>query len=980
MRQTLALLLFFIGFSLTSLAQDIRLAHIDPFIGTGGHGHTHPSATAPFGMVQLGPDTRKEGWDGCSGYHYSDSTLYGFSHTHLSGTGVSDYSDILIRPLTGPEDLSETVDFLKFTEKAEAGYYSVQLKNGIECSFTADERVGVHYYSMPDREDHIAYFLLDLRYRDQTLRQGASLSKDAEGSPYVSIHRISKGWANEQSLYASLHVESPLIHISGLTEFEEGRYLLQIEMPRPTTMEAGKEQDIYPSQVMFAVSLSGVDKKGAENNYKAWKDSQAVGDMGWINSFAWTKAKTQLEWQSELNRAQVSGGSEAQKRIYATALYHAFSVPNLWSDADGRYRGMDNAIYQDSEQPHYTVFSLWDTYRTAHPLYLLTQPERALDFIETMLDHYDQTGRLPVWELAANETNCMIAYHSVSVIADAIAKGFLVDIDRALTAMIGTAEADVFGLPTYRDQGYLSLQDESESVSKTLEYAYDDACIAWTADKAGKDSIAEHFWQRSQAWISLLDPETGLARPRDNGAFLKRYEPREVNNNFTEANAWQYSFSPIHDLKRWQEMLSQSGFALESQLDALFDASSQTVGRDQADITGLIGQYAHGNEPSHHIAWLYAATAHPEKGHARVREILETMYSDQNNGYQGNEDCGQMSAWYVMSSWGLYPLVPGEAQYALSAPIWEKVHLPKVGSEGIAFTRRGHGSYLTGWAPNDRVLNSELPSYQTYLSQSELEAHTEHVFFTSTAIPELEKTWSTYANVHRFVDRRDLDLIPAPQINVPRRFEGSTSATITYPFRRNNAQTIPISESRTLNIMSEGMHSSAAHTTKKPNNWSVQVLSGTPNPQYNPGVSALIDGVRGDADWRKGEWFGLQGQDLIVLISPPAAERFKHLDIDLSLLHDQRSWIAYPKRIEMYLIKDNGQEWLAAWSDYDEIQDIPAEIMHWKSDYSQSAPWWNQPKISGIRFEFKNAGVLPDWHLGAGGETFIFIDEISIQE
>ena len=979
MQKTLATLVVLSAFAFSSSAQEIRTSHIDPFIGTGGHGHTHPSATAPFGMVQLGPDTRKEGWDGCSGYHYTDSTLYGFSHTHLSGTGVSDYSDILIRPLTGPEDLAETVGFLKASEKAEAGYYSVFLQNGIECSFTASERVGIHSYVMPDRADYRAYFLLDLTYRDRTLKQGATVARDAQGLPYVAIHRISEGWARQQSVYASLHLESPFMRISGLTEFEEGRYILEIDLPRPKAMTSSKEVEIYPPHVQLSVALSGVDPEGAEGNYQSWRTGLPVANKGWTNPFTWTRAQTQEAWQAELDRAQVKGGSEAQKRIYATALYHAFSVPNLWSDADGRYRGMDNAIHQDPEHPHYTVFSLWDTYRTAHPLYLLTQPERAMDFIETMLDHYDQTGRLPVWELAANETNCMIGYHSVSVIADAIAKDFPVDVDRALKAMIGTAESDVFGLPTYREQGYLSIQDESESVSKTLEYAYDDACIAWTAAKAGKDSIADHFWQRSQAWISLLDPETGLARPRDNGTFLKRYEPREVNNNFTEANAWQYSFSPIHDLKRWQDMLAQSGFSLEGQLDALFNAPSQTVGRDQADITGLIGQYAHGNEPSHHIAWLYAATGHPEKGQARVREILETMYSDQPDGYQGNEDCGQMSAWYVMSSWGLYPLVPGEAQYALAAPLWESVHLPKVGADGVTFNRIGQGPYLEGRLPKNQLLSSEVPTYHTYLSQADLEVQPEHYFLTRSAIPEFEKNWSTYANIHTYVDRRDLDLLPAPRIEVARRFEGSTTASVWMtPSLQAPAQRI-VTESQSIQISSEPGHSSTAYTTKKPNDWSVRVLEGQPNPQYSPGEAALIDGVRGDVDWRKGEWFGLQGQDLSVLVTPPTPKRFKRLEVDLSLLHDQRSWITYPKRVEMYLIKANGEEWLAALSDYEEIEDIPAEVMHWRTDYMDQGPRM-RPKIAGIRFVFKNAGPLPDWHLGAGGETFIFIDEISIQE
>ena len=338
-----------------------------------------------------------------------------------------------------------------------------------------------------------------------------------------------------------------------------------------------------------------------------------------------------------------------------------------------------------------------------------------------------------------------------------------------------------------------------------------------------------------------------------------------------------------------------------------------------------------------------------------------------------------MSAWYVMSSWGLYPLVPGEAQYALAAPLWESVHLPKVGADGVTFNRIGQGPYLEGRLPKNQLLSSEVPTYHTYLSQADLEVQPEHYFLTRSAIPEFEKNWSTYANMHPFVDRRDLDLLPAPRIEVARRFKGSTTASVWMtPSAPAPAQRI-VTESQSIQISSEPGHSSTAYTTKKPNDWSVRVLEGQPNPQYNRGEAALVDGVRGDVDWRKGEWFGLQGQDLSVLVTPPTPKRFKRLEVDLSLLHDQRSWITYPKRVEMYLIKANGEEWLAAWSDYEEIEDIPAEIMHWRTDYMDQGPRM-RPKIAGIRFVFKNAGPLPDWHLGAGGETFIFIDEISIQE
>ena len=470
--------------SLAATAQ-ITVRDIDPFIGTGGHGHTHPAATAPFGMVQIGPDTRREGWDGCSGYHATDTTVWGFSHTHLSGTGVGDYGDFLFKPWSGPF-ADQPVGFYKHSERAAAGYYGVTLTNGTKAEFAAAERGGFHRYSFA--ADSKPEIWIDLNYRDRVLRASAHL----EGS-VLHLQRVSQAWAREQHAYLAV-----LLPAGAKVTIMDSLHV-QVQLPKNT--------------VELAVGFSGTDAQGAQRNLRTTLASSRNFD-------GCTSRSSQL-WQAELDRAQVTGGSAAQRRIYATALYHAFSVPNLWSDADGRYRGMDGRIHIDVDHAHYTVFSLWDTYRTAHPLYALVQPERTRDFIATMLDMYDQSGRLPVWELAGNETNCMIAYHSVSVLADAHAKGYEIDSERLLKAMVTTAQTPVFGIPNYRSNGYLSIQDESESVSKTLEYSYDDATIAWTAARLGRDDVAEQFWRRSLGWVSLLDPETGLMRPRDNGALSR---------------------------------------------------------------------------------------------------------------------------------------------------------------------------------------------------------------------------------------------------------------------------------------------------------------------------------------------------------------------------------------------------------------------------------------------------------------------------
>ena len=912
----------FTGLSLAAFSQ-ISVTHIDPFIGTGGHGHTHPAATAPFGMVQIGPDTRREGWDGCSGYHFTDSTVWGFSHTHLSGTGVGDYGDFLFKPWGGPF-ADSPVAFDKSSERAIAGTYSVRLTNGTQAEFTAAERGGFHRYQYA--EDQSPELWIDLNYRDRVLRASARL----EGS-VLHLKRVSQGWAKEQHAYLAV-----LLPVGATVDIVDSLHV-RISLPSRSAE--------------LAVGFSGTDGQGAQRNLRTTLASS--------RNFEGCAARSSTLWQAELDRAQVTGGSAAQKRIYATALYHAFSVPNLWSDADGRYRGMDGRIHSDADHAHYTVFSLWDTYRTAHPLYALIQPERTQDFIATMLDHFDQSGRLPVWELAANETDCMIAYHSVSVLADAHAKGYEMDSERLLKAMVATAQTPVFGIPIYRTNGYLSIQDESESVSKTLEYSYDDATIAWTAARLGRGDVAEQFWRRSQGWVSLLDPETGLMRPRDNGDFMQRFEPREVNSHYTEANAWQYSFAPVHDLARWQRMLATQGRSLEGQLDALFAAPSATVGREQADITGLIGQYAHGNEPSHHIAWLYAATERPDKGHERIREVLETMYSDQPDGYQGNEDCGQMSAWYVMSSWGLYPLVPGEARYALGAMHWDRVELRATGLH-TDLKRVGSGVLFKGYehSSNPRQL----------LSQSFLD-HDDLIQSQSLAMHHAESAskLSPYRNVEHYIAG---EIRPAPRIRVARRFETETTAWI-------DGVEETLSESRRLE-RGDGLtqHRSVALSTKKPNDWTAQITSGNPNPQYNPGSASIVDGVFGDVDWRKGEWTGVQGEDLVVDLRSSTKRAGKEIEVEIGLLKDIKSWIALPSTIEVVAHFANGQSSTGSIDLQSRaLSEEPSTILR----SLVVLKFRKKSELTSVTIRLVNPGSMPEWHPGKGGASFIFLDEITLR-
>ncbi|MFY9320759.1 glycoside hydrolase domain-containing protein, partial [Lentibacter algarum] len=442
MRNWTLLLALFIGLQLS--AQDAEwtsIKDINPFIGTGGHGHTHPSAQAPFGMIQLGPNTRYDGWDGCSGYHYTDSAMYGFTCTHLSGTGVSDYGDLLMLPYSSPTKEGDHIKFFKEDEHAQAGYYACILDDGTRIEATAGDRVGKLRLHFPRNSS--PGIMVDLNFRDRVLKQDFS----ALGAGKFEGRRISEGWAREQHFYFGFEV-SPAP--DSVWKLSPGVYWLSL--PEGTV------------DAEVSIGMSGTSEKGAWTNFFGEEAFRPFEDVF---------TETQEKWEKELAKSKVKSALPDQRAIFATALYHAYSVPNLWSDVDGSYRGQDNVIYRDTVNRHYTVFSLWDTYRTAHPLYTITQPERTQEFVYGMLDMYKQRGRLPIWELAGNETDCMIGYHSVSVLADAIAKGYHTDTALTIEAMRATAEMDVFGLDAYKEYGFLSIEDESESVSKTLEYAYD---------------------------------------------------------------------------------------------------------------------------------------------------------------------------------------------------------------------------------------------------------------------------------------------------------------------------------------------------------------------------------------------------------------------------------------------------------------------------------------------------------------------------
>jgi predicted alpha-1,2-mannosidase len=644
-------------------------AEVEPFIGTAAHGHTYPGATLPFGAVQLSPDTRPDpwDWDGCSGYHLGDPTIYGFSHTHLSGTGIPDGCDILLAPHSGEARLGNGRDgtpgygsrFDHASETAEPGFYSVLLKDfGIKAELTASERCGFHRYSYPPGRS--ARITLDLTHRDPVLDSGLRFLGDRE----LQGWRRSRSWAQDQTVYFVARFSRPFREW-GLAV--DGEYRPGLDRASGTRLEAHMAFGEAGGPLLVKVGISAVDLQGARRNL----DQELPG---W--DFEAVRGAATRAWNRQLSRVAIEGGAAAQRRAFYTALYHASLAPTLFQDVDGRYRGRDLKVHAGDGAGNYSVFSLWDTFRAEHPLLTLIDRKRTGDFLRTFLRQYEQGGRLPVWELWGNETDCMIGYHAVSVMADAILKGVdAVDPVRALEAMEHSAEEDRAGLGEYRRLGYIPVEADDQSVSRTLEYAYDDWCIAQVALKLGRTADWERYQARAGNYRNLFDPATGFFRGRlRDGSWWTPFDPFEINSNYTEANAWQYSCFVPQDMAGFMALHGGPG-AFARKLDALFDAPSTTTGRQQPDETGMIGQCAHGNEPSHHLAYLYAFAGEPWKTQAVVRRLQLEMYSDRPDGLVGNDDCGQMSAWYVLSALGLYAVTPGSTTYVIGSPLFPRATL-----------------------------------------------------------------------------------------------------------------------------------------------------------------------------------------------------------------------------------------------------------------------------------------------------------------
>ena len=654
--------------------------YADPMVGTGGHGHTFPGAVIPFGMVQLSPDTRLSGWDGCSGYHYSDKKIYGFSHTHLSGTGCSDYGDVMLMPTCGKPQFHHNKyasTFSHSNEKASPGYYSVKLdKYNVKAEFSITLRTGLHKYVFPKSSN--ANIILDLNHRDKLKHGEVNITSDHE----ITGMRLSSIWADSQYVYFVIQFSKP---------FKRSGILKNWVLHNSMKNAAGHHLKAYVSfeteegeAVYVKVGLSTVSIEGARKNLEA---EQA----GW--DFDKVRNNAKAAWNKELSKITIESADTAVMRTFYSSLYHAMIPPILNSDVDGKYRGRDLQIHQSDKFNFYTACSFWDTYRALHPLLTLIDRKRTADFVNSVLAVYQQRGLLPVWDLSGCETWGMIGYHVVSVINDAYQKGITgFDANLALEAMKHSATIDRKGLNKYfkmgplvtmasfyryaigwndyQRLGYIRCRRAIESVSKTQEYSYDDWCIAQTAKKLGKTDDYNFFIRRAQNYQHLLDTTTGFMRPRQKH-FLRIFDPYAVTIHYTEANPWQYSFACPQDLSGQMKMMGGRE-KLAAKLDSLFTTTSKLRGLPQHDITGLIGQYAHGNEPSHHIAYEFDYVGQPWKTQAMVRRIMNELYRAEPDGLSGNEDCGQMSAWYIFSAIGFYPVCPGADHYAIGSPVVDK--------------------------------------------------------------------------------------------------------------------------------------------------------------------------------------------------------------------------------------------------------------------------------------------------------------------
>lgn len=957
-------------------AQDLT-QYVDPRIGTDAHGHTFPGPSMPFGMVQLSPDTRLDGWDGCSAYHNSDHKIFGFSHTHLSGTGCSDYGDILMMPSIGISNFNNGSDnngygtsFNKSNEKVNCGLYSVSLDNGIQVRLTSTLRSGMHEYTFPPSSD--PWIIIDLAHRDKVKKAGFSeVIKNG-----VSGYRISSAWAREQHVYFALKTSADILS----TEYSADSLKLILHFARPSN-----------GRILIQCAISGVDEQGAQKNLQA----------EWQNfNFEKCMKENIASWNKLLSRINIETKDKRKKTIFYTSLYHTLLTPNLYQDIDNRYRGMDLKVHNgDPLNPRYTVFSLWDTYRAAHPLYQLVYPDYNKQFVLTFLGQYKEIGRLPVWELAANETYCMIGNHSIPVIADALLQAPDMYSPKEKNELIDAIEATLFhkdfsAQKSYRS-GYIPYSSTGESVSKTIEDALDYAAYEKLIERFGNKDQQDSLIYFSSYYKNVFNEKTGFFQAKNNHVFLTPFDPREVNHHYTEANAYQYLFGAHHDIPGLVECLSRAygvryhanayidrRIKLEQRLDSTFYTSSHMTGRDQSDITGMIGQYAHGNEPSHHYAYLYNYSGKTYKAQKILNRIMSELYSDSPDGLCGNEDCGQMSAWYVFSSMGFYPVVPFGGMYDLGIPQFQSIQINVPGKNAIVITteRKDGDAYVSNFNHNGKINQIRFPL-----------RYGDRLNYMMSIKPGMNVQ---EADINKWLQEEN-DFMPLTYVSEGDPIFGeNTSITLKCPYPGSeifyslgdNPKTylkyedpILITEKTVLNFRSCRKVEDKNDCTPwlrsefkpRPRGYYLQLLTDYA-PQYSAGGRyALVDGQQGSTDYHDGLWQGTHGNDVELVIALEESWNKDIKAIELTALQDSRSWIILPKEVEVSVSLDNETYTLVNTLTHDVNPKDEKNQIH-------TFRYNNPEKFYYLKLKIKNSGNLGTEHLSSGEKSWIFIDEVKL--
>ncbi len=856
-------------------------------------------------------------------------------------------------------------------ETAKPGYYSVHMDDyGISAELTVTRRAGFHRYIFSKSDS--ARILIDLVHgiQDQTTDAGISIIDDRA----IAGYRCSTGWAKEHCVYFYAELSKPFSS-SGIVEGDvitmgkrngEGR-----------NIKAFAEYEVRSGdEIMVKVGISHTSLEGAKKNVKS-----EIPDW----DFDGIRTLAEEAWEQELRSVIIDDPSVRNKTVFYTALYRSFLAPNTLSDVDGSYVGMDREIHSvTTGNTMYTVFSLWDTFRALHPLFTIVQQKRTNEMIRALISKYEEHGLLPVWELASNETETMIGYHSIPVIADAFVKGLKdYDVETAYAAMKKSAIQKHHGLEFYKDMGFISADLDHESVSKTLEYAYDDWCIAIMAKRLGYEEDYRYYLERAKFYVNLFDPTTLFMRAKENGRWVEPFDPYSVSGHYTEANAWQYSFFVPQDVGG---LIARMGgdVAFIGRLDKLFTAETELTGWFQPDITGLIGQYAHGNEPSHHIAYLYNFAGAPWKTQERVHEILTTQYSELPDGLAGNEDCGQMSAWYVLSSLGFYPVTPGSDIYVIGTPHFNRATINVEG--GSEFTILARNKSEKNFYIQSATLNGK-PYRYAYIRHADIVEGGELIFEMGSR----PGTWGSELGA-RPVSSIDIPFVPVPYLSSGERvFRDSVVVTLAAIDSESDIvytldETDPIDKGRSYDspivLIDSGVLKAAgrsggtyskvvtARFNKIPEGRTISLASRYHNNYTGGGENALIDGIKGSLNFRTG-WQGFEEVDFEAVVDLGSVQNVSF--IGTSFLQNTYSWIFYPIHI-VYSVSQDG----VRFQDVYEAENSPVEENKGEGikDFTHHL---DTVQARYVKVYAQSVGVCPDWHHAAGGKAWVFIDEITIK-